>query len=65
MLGRLLWNDIRNHKLLSFSTVIFMAASSLFIALAAVLFVGLLDSVDGLMEKAMTPDYLQMHAGSI
>ena len=42
MLGRLLWNDIRNHKLLSFSTVIFMAASSLFIALAAVLFVGLL-----------------------
>lgn len=65
MLGRLLWNDIKNHKLLSFSTVIFMAASSLFIALAAVLFVGLLDSVDGLMEKAMTPDYLQMHAGSI
>lgn len=65
MLGRLLWNDIRNHKLLSFSTVIFMAASSLFIVLASVLFVGLLDSVDGLMEKAMTPDYLQMHAGSI
>ncbi len=65
MLGRLLWNDIRNHKLLSFSTVIFMAASSLFIALAAALFVGLLDSVDGLMEKGVTPDYLQMHAGSI
>lgn len=34
MLGRLLWNDIRNHKLLSFSTVIFTAASSLLIALA-------------------------------
>ena len=65
MLGRLLWNDIRNHKLLSISTVLFMAASSLLISLAAVLFTGLLGSVDGLMERAMTPDYLQMHAGEI
>lgn len=65
MIGRLLWNDIRNHKLLSLSTVIFMAASSLFISLAAVLFAGLLGSVDDLMEKAVTPDYLQMHAGDI
>ena len=65
MLGRLLWNDIRNHKLLSLSTVIFMAASSLFITLAAILFTGLLGSVDGLMKRAVTPDYLQMHVGSI
>lgn len=65
MIGRLLWNDIRTHKLLSLSTVLFMAASSLFISLAAVLFTGLLGSVDGLMERAMTPDYLQMHAGEI
>ena len=65
MLGRLLWNDIKNHKLLSLSTVIFMAASSLFLSLAAVLFTGLLSSVDGLMERAVTPDYLQMHAGEI
>lgn len=63
MIGRLLQNDIRNHKLLSISTVIFMAASSLFISLAAVLFTDLLGSVDGLMELARTPDYLQMHAG--
>ncbi len=65
MIGRLLWNEIRNHKLLALSTVIFMAASSLFISLAAVLFTGLLGSVDGLMVKARTPDYLQMHAGDI
>lgn len=65
MLGRLLWNDIRNHKLLSLSTVIFMAASSFFISLAAVLFTSLLGSVDELMQKAMTPDYLQMHTGEI
>lgn len=65
MTGRLLWNDIRNHKLLSLSTVIFMAASSLLISLAAVLFTGLLGSVNGLMERAVTPDYLQMLAGEI
>ena len=65
MMGRLLWNDIRSHKLLSLSTVIFMAASSLLISLAAVLFTGLLGSVDGLMIEAKTPDYLQMHAGDI
>lgn len=65
MLGRLMWNDIRNHKLLSLSIVIFMAASSLLIALAVVLFTSLLGSVDGLMERAMTPDYLQMHTGAI
>lgn len=65
MIKRLLWNEIRNHKLLSISTVIFMAISSLFIALSAVLFTDLLGSVNGLMDMAKTPDYLQMHAGEM
>lgn len=34
MMRRLLWNDIRSHKLLSLSMVVFMAASSLLISLA-------------------------------
>lgn len=65
MMTRLLWNDVRRHKLLTVATIFFMAASAMFIALAAVLFTGLLESVDGLMEKAVTPDYLQMHAGEM
>lgn len=65
MIKALLWNDIKRHKILSLSTVIFMAVSSLFISLAVVLFSSLLDSVDGLMERALTPDYLQMHSGEI
>lgn len=65
MIENLLWNDIKRHKILSLATVIFMAVSSLFISLAVVLFCGLLDSVNGLMERALTPDYLQMHAGEI
>ena len=35
------------------------------ISLAAILFIDLLGSVNGLMEKAGTPDYLQMHAGEV
>lgn len=65
MIGRLLKNDIAGHKLLSLATVIFVAASTLFISLAAVLFTGLLGCVDGLMDRAVTPDYLQMHAGEM
>lgn len=65
MIARLLWNDVKHHKLLTITTIFFMAASSMFLALAAVLFTGLLGSVDGLMEQARTPDYLQMHAGEI
>lgn len=65
MMKRLLWNEIRNHKLLSASTVMFMAVSSLLIALSAILFTDLLGSVNALMKSARTPDYLQMHAGDI
>lgn len=65
MIGRLLWNDVKHHKLLTATTIFFMAASSMFFALTAVLFTGLLGSVNGLMEQAKTPDYLQMHAGEI
>lgn len=65
MIGRLLWNDIRHHKLMSFTTILFMAASAMLISLAAVLFTGLLGSVDHLMTKAQSPDYLQMHTGAV
>ena len=65
MIHRLLWNDIRNHKLMSLSTVLFMAASAMLISLVAVLFTGLLGSVDRLMTKAQSPDYLQMHTGAV
>ena len=65
MIARLLWNDIKHHKLLTVTTIFFMAVSSMFLGLSAVLFTGLLGSVNGLMEQARTPDYLQMHAGEI
>lgn len=42
-----------------------MAVSAFMFALTCFLFVGLSGSVDALMEKAKTPDFLQMHAGEI
>lgn len=65
MKKRILWNDIKENRLLSVSTWLFMALSGFLFALACFLFLNLLGSVDRLMEKAQTPDFLQMHAGEI
>lgn len=65
MIKRLIFNDIKNHKLLSASTVLFMTASTMLFSLAAMLFATLNGSVDRLMETAVCPDFLQMHSGNI
>ncbi|MDO4460089.1 MAG: FtsX-like permease family protein, partial [Clostridia bacterium] len=65
MIKRLIKNEIKNRKLLSASTVIFMAVSSMLIVLSLTLFTKLIGSVNNLMELAETPDYLQMHSGEI
>ncbi|MDO4493595.1 MAG: FtsX-like permease family protein [Clostridia bacterium] len=65
MLLRLLKNELRAAKLLSFATALFTGASTLLIVLASVLFTSLWGAVNGLMETAKTPDYLQMHAGEL
>lgn len=65
MVKRLIKNEIKNQKLLSIATVIFMAVSSMLIVLALTLFSSLLGSVNHLMKVAKTPDYLQMHAGEV
>jgi len=65
MKKRIVLNDLKSSKLLSISTCFFMALSSLLFALTCLLFVNLMGSVDQLMRQALTPDYLQMHAGPI
>lgn len=42
MLNKLIWNDIRQNKLLSAATVFFMAVSALMLGLTALLFSSLL-----------------------
>lgn len=65
MQGRMIWNDIKQNKLWSVSTWLFMSATALMFALTCFLYVGLIGSIDVLMEKAQTPDFLQMHAGEL
>lgn len=65
MTGRLIWNDIKQNKLLSVVTTVFMAVSAMLAALTVLLFSGLLGAIDDLMVKAETPDFLQMHAGEL
>lgn len=65
MRARILWNDLKSNPLLAVTTWLFMAVSALMFALTCFLAMGLLGSVDTLMEAAQTPDFLQMHAGEI
>lgn len=65
MLTKLIWNDVRQNKLLSAATVFFMTVSAMMLGLTALLFSGLLGSVNALMEQAQVPDLLQMHTGAL
>ncbi|MGN0315716.1 MAG: FtsX-like permease family protein [Fusicatenibacter sp.] len=65
MKKRILWNDIKGNRLLAVTTWLFMGISAFMFALTCFLFVSLLSSVDTLMEKAQTPDFLQMHIGEV
>ncbi|MDO5541378.1 MAG: ABC transporter permease [Eubacteriales bacterium] len=65
MKKRIIWNDIKGNCLLAATTWLFMAISAFMFALTCFLFVSLMTSVDTLMEKAQTPDFLQMHAGEV
>lgn len=65
MVKKLIWNDIKQNKLLSGSTVFFMALSCLLFSLTAILFSSLMGAIDGLMDQAVVPDYMQMHTGTV
>ena len=65
MSARILWNDLKGNPLLAVTTWLFMAISAFMFALTCFLAMGLLGSVDTLMEAARTPDFLQMHAGEL
>ena len=65
MLKKLIWNDVRQNKLLSAATVFFMAVSAMMLALTVLLCSSLLGAVNGLMEQAQAPGLVQMHTGEI
>lgn len=57
--------DFKKNKLINISLMIFILITSILISSALILSINLFTSMDNLMTKAKTPDYLQMHQGEI
>lgn len=65
MYYRIIRNDIIKSKLISLTTLIFVAAAAMLVSLAAVLIVHLSGAIDQLMTQAKTPHFMQMHSGEL
>ena len=63
MKRRMIINDIKANKLVNAATCVFMALTAMLLGLSIFLFASLAGSIDTLMAKAQTPDFLQMHTG--
>ncbi len=65
MLRKLIWNDVRQNKLLTAATVFFMTISATLLILTALLLTELLGTIGNLMDQAVVPDLMQMHTGTV
>lgn len=65
MYYRLIRNDLSKSKLISLTTLIFVAAAAMLVTLAAVLIVNLSGAIDQFMTQAKTPHFMQMHSGAM
>ncbi|MCZ8539835.1 ABC transporter permease [Psychrobacillus psychrodurans] len=65
MYNRIIWNDILKSKLITLTTMIFVAVAAMLVSLAAILVFNLSGSLDTLMKNAKTPHFMQMHSGEI
>ncbi|MFN7249896.1 MAG: FtsX-like permease family protein [Anaerobacillus sp.] len=65
MYYKIIRNDILKNKLVTLTTMIFIAAAAMLVSLAAILVVNLSGAIDTLMTQAKTPHFMQMHTGEI
>ncbi len=65
MYYRLLRNDILKSRAITLTTMLFVAAAAMLVALAAVLVVNLAGAIDTMMIQGKTPHFMQMHAGEV
>lgn len=56
MIKKLIFNDVKNNRLMSAASVFFMTASALLLALAVILFADLMEAVGKSAERANTPN---------
>lgn len=57
--------EFKANPLIQLSTLVFIALGAMLIASVFLLIFNLSGSIDQLMNKAQSPDYLQMHQGEI
>ncbi|RSK26122.1 ABC transporter permease [Bacillus sp. HMF5848] len=65
MYYRIIRNDIMKSKVITLTTMIFVAAAAMLVSLAAILIVNLSGAIDTLMTQAKTPHFMQMHSGEL
>lgn len=65
MYNKLIKNDIKKNKLITATITTFILLAALLTSLAAILTVNLFAAIDGMMQRAETPHFMQMHSGSI
>ena len=65
MFLRAIRNDVLRSKAVTLTTMAFVVAAAMLVALAAILVVNLSGAIDTLMTRAKTPHFMQMHAGDL
>jgi len=65
MYFRAIRNDILKSKAITITTMMFVAAATMLVSLAAILVVNLSGAIDTLMMRAKTPHFMQMHSGEL
>ncbi|MCH7322139.1 ABC transporter permease [Solibacillus sp. MA9] len=65
MYKRIIRNDILKSKVITLTTMIFIATSTMLVSLAAILVINLSGALDTLMKQAKTPHFMQMHSGEV
>lgn len=56
---------MRKNKLVTATTMVFVAAAAMLVSLAAILIINLAGAIGTMMEQAKTPHFLQMHTGEL
>lgn len=62
---RIIWRDLMRNRAVWFAMVLFIAAASALLSLAAILAVNLSGTIERLMLDAKTPHFMQMHSGEL
>ncbi|KAF5081128.1 FtsX-like permease family protein [anaerobic digester metagenome] len=65
MYRKLILNDIKKSKLITFTITAFILLAAMLTSLGGILSVSLFSSINSMMENAKTPHFLQMHSGEI